>query len=557
MMKLMNETDPSRDTVPDRFQYDLWRGQFINLVLRVISALGLLLLLVIVPASTIPETIVFSLAYILLLVVTFSRFSNRIKASVVPIVGFLLGLYTLFNYGPWSDATLLFLSSIVFAALLFEKRIDRIFLVFSVGAVVLVGLLNLTGLFNITSPNLPPPGLQTWAVYSAGFMVMSVGTSWAIYLLKQEFKTVANQYQSTLELLTRDKTELEQRVEERTTGLTKKTEQLRAASYIARQTAEARELESITQTVVDLITDRFRFYHAGIFLINEAGDRAVLQAASSEGGKQMVENGYSLEGGSQDTIGYVLAQKKPRIALDIGADAISFSNPDLPKTRSEIALPLIVQNNLQGVLDIQSDQPGAFHIDDIDVFQTLADQVAVAIENARLLDEAQTALIQLEAVTSQNTRQTWLRKLQEQTRTFTFTPLGLHAGSPTDTSTSDEGKLKASISLRGQKIGNIVLSRKDNSNWSKLDEDLINEVAYQVGLAVDNLRLLEDAQSRARQEQTIGELATRFSQALDIDSLLQTASRELGQLPDVSEVSVFIGQLPEQAPQRRRSRRVP
>lgn len=552
----MKETDPIRDTVPVRFQYDLWRSQFINLVLRVISILGLLLLLVIIPASTTLEIIVFTLIYIMLVVVTFSPFSNRIKASTLPVIGYLLGLYTLINYGPWSDATLLFLSSIVFAALLFEKHIDRIFLAFSISTVVLAGLLNLIGVFDIISPDLPHPNLQTWAIYSVGFMVMSVGASWAIYLLKQEFKTVAKQYQTTLELLTQDKTDLEQRVEERTAGLTRKTEQLRAASYIARHTAEAQDLKSIAETVVDLITDQFKFYHAGIFLINETGDTAVLQAASSDGGKRMVENGYSLEVGSQGAVGYASAQKQSRIALDIGADAVFFNYPDLPHTRSEIALPLLVRNDVLGVLDIQSDQPDAFHIDDIDVFQTLADQVAVAIVNARLLDEAQTALIQLEAVTAQNIRQTWSRKLQEQTRIFTYTPLGMHSGSPTDTSTSDEGKIKATISLRGQKIGNIVLSRKDNPNWSKLDEDLINEVAYQVGLAVDNLRLLEDAQLRARQEQTIGELATRFSQALDIDSLLQTASRELGQLPDVSEVSVFIGQLPEQPVQRRRNRRV-
>ena len=90
--------------------------------------------------------------------------------------------------------------------------------------------------------------------------------------------------------------------------------------------------------------------------------------------------------------------------------------------------------------------------------------------------------------------------------------------------------------------------------WGKTDEELIREVAYQVGLAVDNLRLLEDAQQRAKQEQTVGELATRFSQSLDIDGLLQTAAREFGQLPDVSEVSVFIGQLPEQALQKRRAK---
>jgi GAF domain-containing protein len=347
--------------------------------------------------------------------------------------------------------------------------------------------------------------------------------------------------------------DLEQRVSERTTGIAKKTEQLRAASYIARQTSEAKDLASLLDMVVNLITDQFSFYHAGIFLINEAEDEAVLQTASSEGGKRMVEQGYSLLVGAQGIVGYVASQKRVRIALDVGSDAVFFNNPDLPLTRSEVALPLMVRNKVLGVLDIQSDQPQAFRIEDLDVLQTLADQVAIAIENARLLGESQAALLQLEAVSTIRMRDAWTKKLQEQKHNFTYTPLGIRADASFNETT--ENALQAPIALRGQKIGSIALSKKDKSTWSKIDEETINEVAIQVGLAVDNLRLLEDAQQRARQEQTIGELATRFSQSLDIDSLLQTAARELGKLPDISEVSVFIGQLPEQTPQKRRTRR--
>jgi GAF domain-containing protein/HAMP domain-containing protein len=347
---------------------------------------------------------------------------------------------------------------------------------------------------------------------------------------------------------------LEERVAERTSGLTKRTEQLRAASYIARQTADVQDLSSILQIVVDLITNQFGYYHAGLYLINETGNEAILQAASSEGGKRMVERGHALEIGSQGIISYVASQKRARIALDIGTDVVFFNNPDLPMTRSEIALPLMIRNKVLGVLDIQSDQPQAFRAEDVDVFQTLADQVAVAIENARLLGESQAALMQLEAVSTLRTRDAWNQKLLGQELAFTFTPLGIRLEA--NSGSAGENGVQTPITLRGQTIGSISLARKDNARWSKFDEDLVNEVAYQVGLAVDNLRLLEDAQQRARQEQTIGELATRFSQALDIDSLLQTAARELGQMPDVSEVSVFIGQLPEPTPQKRRPKRV-
>jgi len=175
--------------------------------------------------------------------------------------------------------------------------------------------------------------------------------------------------------------------------------------------------------------------------------------------------------------------------------------------------------------------------------QTLSDQIAIAIENARLLDETQAAIIQLEALTGIRTREVWTQKLRDSNRVFTYTPLGLRANKG---SQSNENAITAPIVLRGQKIGNISIARKGDAKWSKLDEGLLNEVASQVGLAVDNIRLLEDATQRATQEQTIGKLAARFSQTLDLDTLLQTAARELGQVPDVSEVSVFVGELTEE-----------
>jgi GAF domain-containing protein/HAMP domain-containing protein len=340
-------------------------------------------------------------------------------------------------------------------------------------------------------------------------------------------------------------TDLERRVLERTEDITRKTDQLRAASYIAHQTAEIQELSLLLNLVVRLVSDQFGFYHTGIYLINETGDEVVLQAASSEGGRQMVEKHHAIKVGTQTIVGYVTGQRKPRIALDVGADAITFNNPSLPMTRSEIALPLLVRGKLLGVLDIHSDKPEAFSFKDMDVLETLADQMAVAIDNARLLDESQAAFQQLEALTAIRTREAWSQKLGKSQRAFTYTPLGLLAGKP---STNDENAIKIPITLRGQKIGSISLARRNYEHWNKLDEELMVEVATQAGLAVDNIRLLEEATERAKQEQVVGELAFRFSQALDIDSLLQTATRELAQLPGVEEATVFIG-APDNTPE--------
>ena len=375
-----------------------------------------------------------------------------------------------------------------------------------------------------------------WLIYIApillGFFASLAGRR------EEEVKDLIQQLRAREAEMLLQQQELEKRVEERTSRLSRKTEQLRSASYIARQTAEIQDLSSILNIVANLVTDQFGFYHTGIFLINETGDQAILQAASSEGGRQMMENGHALAVGTQGIVGYVAAHKKSRIALDVGTDAVFFNNPYLPMTRSEAAIPLMIRNKVLGILDIQSDKPQAFSLEDLDVLETLADQVAIAIENARLLDESQAALIQLEALTSVRTREAWSQKLSSRQRVFTYTPLGLRAEKPTQ---SAGNSVDIPLNLRGQRIGKISITRRNNETINKVEEDLITEVANQAGLAIDNIRLLEDATQRAKQEQIVGRLATRFSQSLNIDALLQTAARELGQLPDVAEVSVVIG----------------
>ena len=550
---MINKDNPILDEANSTlFNYDQWRVRFLSVVLWVICGLGIFLILPNIPSAQANEIIAFVIVYLVVLIITITPLPYAVKAGTAIAAGYFASLYTLIRFGPWSDASLFFLVTILFAALLFEEKIDRWVFIINAISLIAVGFLDITGRFQATEPGLPASNPLLWLTYIADYLAVTVIIIWAISLLKSEFRSVAEQFRGALFFVNKDRTELEQRVKERTAGLVKKTEQFRAASFIAKQTAEIQDLEAVLNIVVNLITSQFGFYHTGIFLMNDLGNEVVLQAASSEGGKRMVQNGHSFPVGAKSIVGITAAEKKPRIALDVGTDAVFFKNPDLPTTRSEMALPLILQNRILGIIDIQSEQPQAFSVDDIDVIQTLADQVAVAIENMRLLEETQTALMQVEMLTTVRTRDAWKQKIQEGSFAYTYTPLGMHAGKSTEKS---EHTINVPINLRGQKIGSITLARKDNAPWSSIDVDMVNEVAYQAGLAVDSVRLVDEATERARQEQTVGELATRFSQSVDIDSLLQIAARELGQVADVAEVSVFIGQIPEQPPQKRRSKR--
>lgn len=529
----MKDLSPSpQNSAAELSFYEQWRERFLKVILQGSCILGFIaiVLYLFTPSSPLYKVLAVATYGILVLVTLFTRLSYNIRAGVFLFLLIFAGLSSLFDYG-MAEASILFLGFIVMSGLLFSPRTG------------LYALIAITVLILLVF-GWPSASLVDSARLTSILLVVSLIIAIGLHTFQDEFSKTQRAVRQTLDTLREERSTLEVRVEERTSGLARKTEQLRATSYIARKTAEVQDLATLLDTVARLVTDQFGFYHTGVFLINENGNQVVLQAASSAGGRRMVERGHALTIGMQGIVGYVAAQKKPRIALDVGTDAVFFNNPDLPLTRSEVALPLLIRNKVLGVLDIQSDRPQAFSMDDIDVLQTLSDQIAIAIENARLLDETQAAIIQLEALTSIRTQEAWTQKLRERRRAFTYTPLGLRAEK---ISQNNSNAMNAPIILRGQKIGTISIARKGEGKWSKLDEGLLEEVASQVGLAVDNIRLLEEATHRARQEQAVGKLAAQFSQSLDLDTLLQTAARELGQLPDVSEVSVFIGQEDEQS----------
>jgi PAS domain S-box-containing protein len=194
------------------------------------------------------------------------------------------------------------------------------------------------------------------------------------------------------EQIRRHTDELEQQVAARTAQLARRTTQLQVAAEVARDATTARDLDELLNRSVNLVRDRFGFYHAGIFLTDERGEYAVLRAATGDAGRQMLEHEHKLKVGEVGIVGHVCASGEPRIALDTGADAVYFDNPFLPDTRSEMALPMRASGNVIGALDVQSTKESAFDQDDVEILQVMADQLAMAIERTRLFKRAQATL---------------------------------------------------------------------------------------------------------------------------------------------------------------------
>jgi GAF domain-containing protein/HAMP domain-containing protein len=333
---------------------------------------------------------------------------------------------------------------------------------------------------------------------------------------------------------------------------------LTASSQVSRAITRITDMDQLLTEVTHLISHHFGFYHVGVFMLDEARRYAVLRAANSEGGQRMLARQHKLAVGAEGIVGYVTSTGQPRIALSVGADAVHFTNPDLPDTLSEMALPMRSGDEIIGALDIQSVEEAAFAEEDVAVLSTMADQIAIAIQNVLLLRQTRAALQESRQVQQRYFQQEWSQFTREQ-------PVSSHeyiiqGVSPVgDTPLPEieqawrEGKIVASqapteqegapfrtalaapIKVQDAVIGVLDLHEADTDRvWSEDEIALVQDVADQVGQALQSARLFAATRQRARREELTRRITDRIRAASDIEGILQTAAEELGRALDVS-----------------------
>jgi GAF domain-containing protein/HAMP domain-containing protein len=356
-------------------------------------------------------------------------------------------------------------------------------------------------------------------------------------------------------------TNLEQQVRERTAALERRSTELETVAVLARDIATYRDLDTLLSVTVDLIRERFDFYHAGIFLNDDRNEYTVLRAASGIAGKKMLEGHHKLKIGETGIVGYVTSTGQPRIVLDVGMDAAHFKNPLLPDTRSEIALPLRSRNVTIGALDIQSKEPNAFDNETTKIFLLLADQLVAAIGNAKLGQQIDATLQELDTAYRTQTQQTWQHTIEaRESIAYEYDGLQikpipheisskdlkqLQSGKPIVTITrhSDheqaQNTLLVPLMILNQVIGVIGLEQDDpNYKWTEEDIAIVEAAARRAALSLENARLLEEAQRRASKERIIGEISTKIGSVVNIDNIIETAVRELGRTMPGAEIAI-------------------
>ena len=406
---------------------------------------------------------------------------------------------------------------------------------------ILTGVVQRTGLYEPLITSSPESfrfiGLAlTWLMLiTIGGVVNSVNV--------RSFRTTVDQLERTTQALDRARGEMEQQVRERTQELRTRAEQFEAIAELSRISVGIRDLQTLLDTAVNLIAERLDFYHVGLFFLDPDAEWVTLQAASSEGGQRMLARAHRLRVGQQGIVGYVAETGLPRFAFDVGQDRTWFSTPELPNTRSEMALPLISSDRMIGVLDIQTERPAAFDEGDVARLRVLAGTIAVSIDNVRLLEEMQDTLARLERYQEEDAVRAWRQALSRRGMAMEYSYVSGRLREGTDGSSLDgenrgqdrvvqeeteDGKhrLIAPVTVSGQHLGALTFERA--GAWSDDSIRLVESVVGQLDLALNNARLLEQTRLQATQEAARGEIVGRMRALTSTDAILRSAAEELG-----------------------------
>lgn len=334
---------------------------------------------------------------------------------------------------------------------------------------------------------------------------------------------------------------LDQEVKDRTASLERKILQLRASAEVSQKAITVLNPKILIKQVVEFIEERFNLYYVGLFLLDDLNEWCTLVAGTGKAGVAMLENNHRIKIGD-GMIGWCVANDQSRISLDVGMDAVHFENPELPDTRSEVALPLRSRGGrVIGALTVQSSEPSAFDQDFITVLQTMADHLAIALENADLFAKNEEISNAELRTIDKLSHQVWQELLEQSelgfvsSDTFAIQPTA-QDWSPAMQETSISGEITFDgdntilipIVLREQTLGVVRLSKRAGaSSWSDKEIELVDTLIDQLETALESARLYSDTQLQAERERLTHEVTDKLHRSPDMDTLMQTLLQEI------------------------------
>ncbi len=363
--------------------------------------------------------------------------------------------------------------------------------------------------------------------------------------------------EAALEKEVRAKTEA---LEKATIETRRRSIQFQTMSLLAQKIAQERDLERLLAATTEIIISQFNYHHVAIYLNDEAQEHTIISAASGETGKRLMELGFKLPIDVNSLIGYAIKSGKLQSSAESRERQFE-SGAETPNARWEYVLPLLTGSEAIGALDVQTNREEPLDQAEIEALVALASQITIAILNARLFTETQTALAESQMLYGAVVKQTWKTSLQVKPNLgYRYAgvkpiPLDKEADTPEIREALDnetiavtprsrrakENAVAVPLKLRDAVIGVLNVNFPLEMEAGEDEKEVILAAAQRVALALENASLLEESQRRARREQTIGEVSSKISSGMEIEAILRTAVEELGSRISSAQISIELG----------------
>ena len=510
-----------------------------------------------------PTIVVFSALIIVMAAALYLLHQGNVDASgnIIIVFGWLgVAIQAYTSDGVKDVIVVAYLALGLLASIIVSWRAGAIVILSGVGVIWTLALLQVNGFFT--------PGSQEPIAFARDLSFVFVAVIVLLYFSTISMQNAirrATRSEQDLVLSNQNLKDLNQHLEDRVSNRTAELEianqrnerrarQFEAIAQVARATTSIQDENTLLFRLAQVISEQFGFYHVGIFLVDEQHENAILRAANSDGGRKMLARRHSLKIGQVGIVGHVASSGNPRIALDVEEDSAFKDNPDLPETRSELALPLKDAGQIIGVLDVQSTEPNAFRPEDTEILYTLADQVAIAIQNARSHEATRKLLEEAQRTSESYLKEAW-RLLQAQEKRIgyhisnnTLKPIEkfidhpyldrvVSQGEPL-VENGETGTLVVPIHLRGEVVGVLDIHVPAGHEWDPDEVDIAKAVADRLSLALESAILLRTTQRRAEIERLTADISGKIGASVNMRNVLQTAVEELGRVLPGSEVVI-------------------
>lgn len=490
-----------------------------------------------VPQGNWDVIILNALVYLGLLFITFyKKLPYMVRAIGLELAIFTLGVTSILLDGIAGNGRLWFLGMIALSGILFGLKsgvyasLLASLTYLGIGGLMVKGIIQSPPIGSLPSNEV----FLDWILTCSVFIIVAVVIVIALYILMRDLGTSLEKENTLSDDLNKDRDELEKRTGE----LDHRLVQIHTAAEISHYLSSDLDPLALFQDVVELIRQRFDLYYVGIYLLDDIDEYAVLRAGTGDAGQKMIDENHQLPVSGSSTIGWAITHRQPKIFLDTGEDAARFSNPHLPKTHSEVVLPIINGDQLFGAVSVQSSKSNAFDNDDVTILQVIADSMSASLQNARLLKQVEQNLEVIRALNRQYLFEAW-RKISAKTE------LNQYSYSKDQSEEMEEGvpAINLPIALRDQVIGQVSLDLP-SPELSSDDLAFVEQITNQAALAMENVRLLQETQRRANHERLVTEIVKKARASADLDSIIRTTLGELGKSMQAVEGVIHL-EVPE------------